>query len=208
MPDFSIEDEISGPVCGLDEAGRGPIAGPVVAACVYIPPEIRNSDVWRDVNDSKKIAPARRAALNETIKAHARWGVGIASAREIEDINILQASFLAMRRAFEGMNINKKFTALIDGNRLPRDFPCPARAVVRGDSISVSIAAASIIAKCARDEIMTALAREHPVYGWDKNAGYPTPEHIAAITAHGITDHHRKTYAPVASVLTGSTKSR
>jgi ribonuclease HII len=201
MPDFSFErDEF---VCGLDEVGRAPLAGPVVAACVFVFPEKRNHGVWRDVKDSKALTKKRREDLCPQIKEHVAWAIAEASAREIENINIIQATFLAMKRAYLAMcrdfDLTIK-TALIDGNLAPA-LPCATQAIVKGDSKSVSIAAASILAKVYRDNLMADLAREHNHYGWERNVGYPTAEHMAAIDKHGITDHHRRSFAPVRNFM-------
>jgi ribonuclease HII len=201
VPDFCLESQIGGPACGLDEAGRGPIAGPVVAACVLIAPEARGLPLWAAVDDSKRLPEKRREALAAEIRACALWGLGSASVAEIDALNIFRATFLAMARAVHAMSPPPGAVALVDGNRVPEAFPVSARAVVRGDSVSVSIAAASILAKVARDEIMRALAREHPEYGWERNAGYPTPAHLAALARHGPTPHHRISFAPVKKAL-------
>lgn len=204
-PDFSFEEsEESALVCGIDEAGRAPLAGPVVAACVYAPPDIRKEPFWCDVNDSKIIARPRRERLAECVRASCAFGIARAEVEEIDAINIFQASLLAMRRACETMIRDFRLAmelALIDGKFTPQGLPCPALALVGGDGRSRSIAAASILAKTARDEIMATLAREHPGYGWERNAGYPVPEHVAALERLGITPHHRRSFAPVRAVL-------
>ncbi|MEX0970213.1 MAG: ribonuclease HII [Paracoccaceae bacterium] len=194
MPDLHFENQHPAPVCGVDEAGRGPWAGPVVAAAVvldldYIP---------RGLDDSKKLSAARRAVLCDAIKARARWGVGIASVDEIDRLNILRANDLAMARAVAGLGAA---FALIDGNRIPPGFPLPARAIVKGDSLSLSIAAASIIAKETRDDIMAALARAYPGYGWETNAGYGVAAHRAGLQRLGITPHHRRSFKPIHKML-------
>jgi ribonuclease HII len=199
MPDFALEDEIGGRACGLDEVGRGPLAGPVVAACVYIPPDVRALPFISEIKDSKKLAPAKLEKLHGLITAHCVWAVAEISPQMIDEINILQASLLAMRRAME--EAGEAFDhALVDGNRLPQ-LPCPATAVVKGDSKSASIAAASIVAKFTRDRMMWALHKEYPHYGWDGNVGYPTKAHIEGISLHGITEHHRKSFGPVRDYL-------
>jgi len=199
-PDFSLEKKAGGLVCGLDEVGRAPLAGPVVAACVYIPEENRRKHIWRKVNDSKLLPRKDREALFEDIKAHSLYAVAESSAREIESLNIVHASFLAMTRAYEevasGLETVEIEIALIDGH-IAMPLPCHTEAIIKGDSKSVSIAAASILAKVTRDRLMTGLAREHPHYGWESNAGYPTKDHLEGIRQHGITDHHRKTFASV-----------
>jgi ribonuclease HII len=196
MPDFTLENEYDSIVIGVDEVGRGPLAGPVVAAAVYIPPENRNHPVWKDVQDSKKLSAIRRDILFSVIKGQCVFGIAEASVTEIDELNILQATFLAMRRSIEQMKLNNPYI-LIDGNRLPKNWPWDSRAIIKGDSKSVSIAAASILAKVTRDKMMEDLSKTHPFYGWDNNAGYGTPEHLAALTTHGITPHHRQSFAPV-----------
>ena len=208
MPDFSLEDKAGGMVCGLDEAGRGPLAGPVVAACVYIPPEKRRLDFVSKINDSKQLPHHKREELFILIQEHCVIGIAESSSEEIDSINILQASMRAMGRAFAiALKNANGVTALIDGNHVPR-LPCLAMPVVKGDSRSFSIAAASILAKVTRDRLMQMLAIEHPYYGWERNAGYPSPAHIRAIDRHGITPHHRKSYEPVRNFLAFGTTQR
>ncbi len=205
MPDLKIEKSLglNGLIAGFDEAGRGPWCGPVVAACVcwpdlQVPEELANA-----INDSKKITAKKREALFPKIMAsNAIVGIGQASAEEIDEMNILQASFLAMYRALEQVRakgVHPVF-GLIDGNRLPAwDMPC--QAVIGGDGKSLSIGAASIVAKVVRDRLMADLAKEFPEYGWERNAGYGTAEHIQALKEHGPTVHHRKSYAPIKKIL-------
>ena len=200
MPDFVLEDQQNGWVIGVDEVGRGPLAGPVVAAAVYIPPDRRLHPVWRDVQDSKKLSSVRREVLFDVIKGQCLFGLGEASVAEIDQINILQATFLAMRRAIEMVVDTHGIPApflLIDGNRRPKDWFWECQTVVKGDAKSVSIAAASILAKVTRDRLMADLAQDFPAYGWAQNAGYGTPEHLSALSTHGITPHHRLSFAPV-----------
>ena len=197
-PDFSIEDQYSGTVCGLDEVGRGPLAGPVVAACVIIPRDARHHDFISDIRDSKKLSFKKLEYLNDKIIEHFPHAITEISPQEIDEINILQASLKAMRVAYEMLKDIDH--ALVDGNKAPK-LPCPVTTVVKGDAKSVTIAAASIIAKVYRDRIMTRLALEYPHYGWERNAGYPAPGHLAALQVHGITPHHRKSYAPVRRLL-------
>lgn len=197
-PDFSCEDE-AGPgavVCGVDEVGRGPIAGPVLAAAVILPRNLP-AELADAIDDSKKLTLARREALVPLIERHAvAFAVAEASVAEIDDINILQAALLAMTRAVAGLGVVPDL-ALVDGNRAPKGLPCPARTLVKGDSRSLSIAAASILAKVARDRLMVDLDRQFPGYGWAKNAGYPTPAHLAALPLLGVTPWHRRSFAPV-----------
>ncbi len=203
MPDFSFEMQVKGAVCGLDEVGRAPLVGPVTAACVYIPEQYKSADIWALVNDSKKTPKKKREAFAEQIKTHSIWGIAEASAREVEDINIVQASFLAMRRAYETVANKAGFhfkCALIDGHLSP-PFPCPVQTIIKGDSKSVSIAAASIIAKVDRDALLAKLSQTYPHYGWERNAGYPTREHLNAININGVTAHHRRNFAPIRNYL-------
>jgi len=195
-PDDWFEQASKTPVCGVDEAGRGPWAGPVVAGAVIL-------DLTRiphGVNDSKKLTAPRREAIFGEIMATAKVGIGIASVAEIDEINILQASFLAMRRAVADLSVDPAF-ALIDGNKIPPDLPCAAKAIIKGDSRSVSIAAASIIAKVTRDRIMTALAADFPGYGWEKNKGYGVPAHKSGLEHLGVTPHHRVSFKPIHKML-------
>ena len=198
-PDFSIESRCDGLVCGIDEVGRGPLAGPVVAACVIIPDDIKNLDFVSQLNDSKKVAPKKREYLFDEITSHCIYGVAQASVREIDDINILQASLLAMKRAYLSMGHAAQM-ALVDGNKLP-PLPCKAQAIVKGDSVSSSIAAASILAKVTRDRMMQELDVLYPGYGWNTNAGYGAKVHMDALDSLGITPHHRTTFAPIRNRL-------
>lgn len=203
MPDLSLETEAGAPhvlVAGVDEAGRGPLAGPVVSAAVILPAEGLPDDLAAAIDDSKALSAVKREAVLPAILAHCEVGVGMASVAEIDRINVLQATFLSMCRAVEALSETPAI-ALIDGNRLPRDLPCPGRTIVKGDSRSLSIAAASIVAKVTRDRIMAELAGRHPGYGWDRNAGYGTKEHLAALRSLGVTPHHRRSFAPVSERL-------
>lgn len=185
------------PVCGIDEAGRGPLAGPVVTACVFIPPEHVKHPVWRDVNDSKQLTFAKRDFLYELIMERCIYSVAEATVDEIDNLNIHHATLLAMKRAYDGVhNRVEKVLALIDGKFVPKQLDCEAQAVVKGDSLSLSIAAASILAKVTRDRYMLKLHEEFPHYGWDTNVGYSTAQHMSAIEKYGICAHHRKSYAP------------
>lgn len=200
MPDFELEDMHDGPVFGLDEVGRGPLAGPVITACVYIPQHARELAFISDLKDSKKISKPKLEVLYGLITQHCEWQVAEISPAEVDEINVLQASLKGMCIACNSMATEPAF-ALIDGNRMPKELCCNAQTVVKGDNKSYSIAAASIVAKVTRDRIMKALHQEHPHYGWDSNAGYPSPAHLEGIDAHGITDHHRKSYAPIKNYL-------
>ena len=185
-------------VCGVDEAGRGPLAGPVFAAAVILD----GARPIAGIDDSKKLAAGRREALAIEIRAHAMaWAVASASVEEIDELNILQASLLAMRRAVEKLTVTPQ-QVLVDGLHCPR-VSMPVRAVVRGDTTVTVIAAASILAKVARDEEMMALHRDLPQYGFDRHKGYPTRAHLDALRAHGVSVVHRRTFAPVRVVLGG-----
>ncbi len=206
MPDFSLEDQYDGIVCGLDEVGRGPLAGSVVAACVYIPDHVREADWIKDVKDSKKLSEAKLEHLFTHITQTCPHGIARVIPAEIDEINILQAALKAMRLSLETSKL-APVHILVDGNRLPKDLCAPATPVIKGDNLSKSIAAASIIAKVTRDREMRALAAQYPGYGWESNVGYPAPKHLEAINDLGITPHHRKTFAPVRRFIeTGNTR--
>ena len=196
-PDYSFEEACSkSPVCGIDEAGRGPWAGPVVASAVIL----NAADIPEGLNDSKKLTAKRRDALFDAINEAAQVGVGIATVQEIDEINILQATFLAMRRAVDALP-NQPAYALIDGNKVPPDLICEAEAIVKGDGRSVSIAAASIIAKVTRDRITVTLAHQFPGYGWERNAGYGVKAHQKGLHRLGVTPHHRVSLKPIHKLL-------
>lgn len=195
-PTYDFEATCDRPVCGIDEAGRGPLAGPVVAAAVILDP----GALPDGLDDSKRLTADRRQVLNAELASMAMIGVGTASVVEIDEINILNATMLAMRRAVDALPVPPR-AALVDGNRCP-DLPCPAQTVVKGDQKCLSIAAASIVAKVHRDRLMTDLAAKFPVYGWRSNVGYGTAEHLAALKNHGATPHHRRSFSPVRAVLT------
>ncbi len=190
-PDFELETASSGIVAGIDEAGRGPWAGPVIAAAVVL----TVGRIPEGLDDSKKLSAKKRALLYDQILAAARIGVGHATVAEIDATNILAASLQAMARAVADLDIDIDL-ALVDGNQAPQ-LHCPVKTVVKGDSKSLSIAAASIIAKVTRDRIMTDLAASFPAFGWQNNAGYGTAQHAEALEIQGVTLHHRRTFAPV-----------
>ncbi len=202
MPDFEIEDIArrdlapDALIAGVDEVGRGPWAGPVVAAAVIL----ARGAVPDGLDDLKALSKARREALFDEITGAATIGCGMASVAEIDTLNILQASLLAMTRAVEALG-SAPHMALVDGNRAPR-LACPVKTVVKGDAKSLSIAAASIIAKVTRDRLMAELAIEHPAYGWERNAGYGTAEHREGLQLVGICRHHRKSFAPIRQLMT------
>jgi ribonuclease HII len=183
-------------LAGVDEGGRGPLAGPVIAAAVILDPNA----IPEGLADSKALSAKKREALNALILQCAWVGVGEASVEEIDEINILHASLLAMERAVAALPEVPQHI-LVDGNKLPKRLPCPATAVVKGDARSQSIAAASIVAKTHRDAIMQDLAQQYPGYGWEKNAGYPTKQHREALVKIGLTPHHRRSFKPVHNIL-------
>ncbi len=203
MPNFEFEEKYRAQgfnrIAGIDEAGRGPWAGPVVAGAVILNLDNLSDTLLAGLDDSKKLSAGKRDALYEGLMERAHVGVGVASVEEIDTINILQATFLAMTRAVEGLPNRPEF-ALVDGNKLP-PFSYPAEAIVKGDSRSLSIAAASIIAKVTRDRIMTELGELHPGYAWEKNMGYGTKAHQAGLERLGVTVHHRKSYKPIINIL-------
>lgn len=183
-------------ICGVDEAGRGPLAGPVFAAAVILDPTKRIVGL----RDSKKLTPARREALAIQIKANAlAWSIAQCSEAEIDEINILQASMLAMRRAIEGLKIQPTL-ALIDGNRCPI-IAIRTEAIIGGDDKVPAISAASILAKTARDAALVILHQQYPHYAFDQHKGYPTELHLERLRAHGVSPVHRRTYAPVRALL-------
>ncbi len=206
MPDFAIERGCTGVVCGIDEAGRGPLAGPVVAAAVIIDRRRFRGELREVLDDSKVLSRELREGCYRALVACARIGavsigVGAASAREIDRVNILRASLCAMARAVAALGVMPDI-ALVDGNVAP-PLRCPVKTVVKGDALSFSIAAASVVAKVTRDRIMHGLALRYPGYGWERNVGYATAEHGAAIRRLGVTLHHRRSFAPVRLALSG-----
>jgi ribonuclease HII len=196
LPTFDFETEMMDlhglPVAGIDEAGRGPWAGPVVVAAVILNPD----RIPAGINDSKMLTPEAREELYDQIMATACVSVAIGQVKRIDRDNILQASLWGMRAAFRGLQVPKA-AALIDGNLVPKRFPGKARAIVAGDALSLSVGAASIIAKVTRDRIMVKLAKRYRRYGWESNKGYGTPEHARAVQKHGVCTHHRKSFAPI-----------
>ncbi len=198
MPDLAWERRFGGIVCGVDEVGRGPLAGPVVAAAVVLqfrdpPPGLEGLD------DSKMLTAASRERYAAVLRSCGRIGIGAASVAEIDRLNILGATMLAMARAVAALGVVPD-VALVDGNRAP-ELGCRVHAMVGGDGLSLSIAAASVVAKVTRDRAMAALGLRYDRYGWHRNAGYPTAEHRAAIEAHGVTPHHRRSFEPVRAAL-------
>jgi ribonuclease HII len=195
MPDFALEMSCRGVVCGIDEAGRGPLAGPVVAAAVILDRRRLPRALRYGLDDSKKLTREAREEFAAMLARCARIGVGAASVDEIDRRNILQATLAAMGRAVAALGILPEI-ALVDGN-CPPPLPCRVRTVIGGDGLSLSIAAASVIAKVTRDGLMRRLAQRYGGYGWHTNVGYGTPEHQAALQALGLTPHHRRSFAPV-----------
>ncbi|MBQ66054.1 MAG: ribonuclease HII [Rhodobacteraceae bacterium] len=199
-PDFTFEASLMGQgyplIAGVDEVGRGPLAGPVTAAAVILDP----SNIPQGLNDSKKLSAKRRENLYDLILKSATVAVAHVSVEEIDRINILQASLLAMRNAVAALNPQPAHL-LIDGNRVPDPINIPAQPIVKGDGKSLSIAAASIVAKTVRDRLMAELSLQNPGYGWEKNAGYPSKQHILALQRLGVTPHHRRSFRPVHNIL-------
>ena len=206
MPHFIYESRLlktmTGPICGVDEAGRGPLAGPVVAAAVILD----RARFPKGLNDSKQLDEETREELFPLILDMAvAVGVGEASVDEIDLVNIRQATHLAMARAVRALKVSAAF-ALVDGNDPPA-LPCKCDTLVGGDGRSLSIAAASIIAKVTRDRLMTRLHHDHPGYNWCNNKGYGTPEHYSGLKRHGVTVHHRRSFAPIRQILSGAEPS-
>ena len=187
-------------IAGVDEVGRGPLAGPVVAAAVILPLNFNQEIDLVGLTDSKKLTSKQREKFDLLIKETAVcWALGEANLDEIDELNILHATMLAMQRAVAALSI-KPDEILVDGNRTP-DFGIPASSVIGGDAKHACISAASVIAKVSRDQLMKKYAKDYPDYGWQTNSGYPTKQHLAALQQHGITPHHRLSFAPVAAIL-------
>lgn len=186
-------------VCGMDEVGRGPLAGPVMAASVVMdcrfPVRLQS-----ELRDSKKLSDSKRRAIAAVLPDYCAFAIGRAECDEIDSMNILQASFLAMRRAMETLPVRPDL-AVIDGNRLPKDWQIPCRAVVGGDGKIAQIAAAAILAKVARDDVMRSLHLDYPHYGWGNNMGYGTAAHLAALREYGVTPHHRCSFRPIQQII-------
>jgi ribonuclease HII len=200
MPDLALELSLGGVVAGIDEVGRGPLAGPVVAAAVVLDRATLPPRLAAELDDSKKLTARRRDELAELVAVSCAVGIGRAEVAEIDSLNILNATFLAMRRAYQALGVAADW-ALVDGNRPPDGLPCPVRCVVGGDGLSLSIAAASVVAKVYRDRLMAELAGQWPGYGWERNAGYGTAQHLEALRRLGPTPHHRRSFAPVAQMI-------
>ena len=207
MPDFSFEDNLglapNAIIVGVDEVGRGPLAGPVTAAAVFLNRMKITSDLLSKIDDSKKLSQKSRAILCKKIKEVSHFGIGWASIKEIDEFNVLEATMLAMQRAVtllsQQITLDPDYI-FIDGNKVPK-LKFPSKPIVRGDEKSISIAAASIVAKSERDAFMISLSMLYPGYGWEKNVGYGTRQHLAAIERYGITSHHRRSFKPIAKCL-------
>ena len=204
MPDLSIENKKRqlnfNTIAGVDEAGRGPWAGPVCSAIVIL-----NKDhIPEGINDSKKISEKKRMELYEEILLNHECGIGFASPEEIDQLNILEATFLSMKRALKNISIKPDYI-LVDGNLSPK-FKIPHETIIKGDNISMSIAAASILAKVERDKFMLNIDKEYPEYKWKKNKGYGTKDHQNALNANGASKYHRKSFSPIRKILSLSAK--
>ncbi|MEN8838571.1 MAG: ribonuclease HII [Celeribacter marinus] len=199
-PDYSFETHATARgysrIVGVDEVGRGPLAGPVTACAVWLDP----NRIPDGLNDSKALTEKRRLMLYEQIMEVADVSIASCSVEEIDEINILQASLRAMERAVAGLSVAADYV-LVDGNKIPKAFGVDAEAIVKGDARSVSISAASIVAKTWRDSLMVDLAQQHPGYGWEKNAGYGTKLHLDGLRNLGVTPHHRRSFKPVHNIL-------
>lgn len=192
-------------IAGIDEVGRGPLCGSVIAASVCFSPKHFDYSLWKEINDSKKLSAIKREKIFDKLYKASKnnevyIGVGESTVEEIDKINILQATFLAMTRSAMSLSIIPEYF-LIDGNKTPPSFPYESEAIIKGDSKSLSIAAASIVAKVIRDNKMKELAKEFPEYKWEKNAGYGTKEHLFALKKYGITKYHRKSFAPIKNMI-------
>lgn len=194
-PSYKFDQAYETPIIGVDEVGRGPLAGPVISAAIILNKE----KIPEGINDSKKLSKKKREVINEELISQHSFAIGIASVEEIDKINILQASLLAMKRAVLNLNI-KPQTILVDGNKLP-DLEYNMYSIIKGDSKSISIAAASIIAKVYRDKLMQDLSLQYPGYYWEKNSGYGTKQHLLALNSLGVTPIHRKSFAPIYNML-------
>ena len=194
-PSYKFDQVYETPIIGVDEVGRGPLAGPVISAAIVLNKE----KIPEGINDSKKLSKKKREVINEELISQHKFAIGIASVEEIDKINILQASLLAMKRAVLNLNI-KPQTILVDGNKLP-DLEYNMYPIIKGDSKSISIAAASIVAKVYRDKLMQDLSLQYPGYYWEKNSGYGTKQHLLALDNLGVTPIHRKSFAPIYNML-------
>ncbi len=197
LPDLSQEIACGfKPVCGVDEVGRGPWAGPIVAGAVILP-EDHNIE---GIADSKALSKPKRERIAALLHEQAFIGLGLVEVSELDEIGLTAANDLAMARAIQSLQERPAY-ALVDGRRSPKGLSCPCTAIIKGDAISLSIAAASIVAKVHRDQIMSRLAKDFPHYGWETNAGYGTAAHRAGLKSHGVTPHHRRSFKPIADIL-------
>lgn len=198
----TFDDQFNQPVCGIDEVGRGPLCGPVVAACAFIKPESYNAPEWQSITDSKKITAKKRESLFDFICKNTIYGISEVAPQEIDTLNIHHATLLAMKNAYERIadKLPDNTLALVDG-KFPPNLSCDIQTVIKGDSLSLSIGAASIIAKVYRDRLMNKYHEEFPYYGWDTNSGYGTKVHIEGLAEHGLTPHHRLSFAPCAALV-------
>jgi ribonuclease HII len=197
----NFDAQFNAPLCGIDEVGRGPLAGPVTSACVMIKPDTLDNPLWQTITDSKKLTAKKREALFDFIIENSWHGLAELPPTEIDRLNIHHATLAAMKKAYEAMLANNcpvPALALIDGKFSP-SLPCKTQTVIKGDSLSISIGAASIIAKVTRDRQMAALHADYPHYAWNSNAGYGTKAHMEGIEEHGVTPHHRMSFAPCAA---------
>ncbi len=197
--DIQKESQYPTPVAGVDEVGRGPWAGPVIA-CACILPSDFPTEILEQLQDSKKITAKKREILAPLICQYSDYALGEASVKEIDTLNILQATFLAMRRAIQNLSVKPHFI-LVDGNHCIQDISIPQESLIKGDSLCASIAAASIVAKVHRDKIMSDLAKEFSGYGWESNAGYGTKAHQEGLAKFGVSQHHRKSFKPIQQLL-------
>ncbi|MEM7618733.1 MAG: ribonuclease HII [Pseudomonadota bacterium] len=197
-----FDAQFNQPVCGIDEVGRGPLCGPVVAACAFIKPESYDAPEWQNITDSKKITAKKRETLFDFICENSIYGISEISPQEIDRLNIHHATLLAMKRAFEEIlyKLPENMLALVDG-KFPPNLSCKVQTVIKGDSLSLSIGAASIIAKVHRDRLMKKYHEEFPHYGWDTNSGYGTKVHMQGLAEYGLTPHHRLSFAPCAALV-------
>ena len=197
-----FDAQFSKPVCGIDEVGRGPLCGPVVAACVYIRPESYQESLWLNITDSKKITAKKREALFDFIRENTVYGISEVTPQEIDTLNIHHATLLAMKNAYCQIanKLPNNILALVDG-KFPPNLSCETQTVIKGDSLSLSIGAASVIAKVYRDRLMKKYHDEYPHYGWDTNSGYGTIAHMQGLAEFGLTPHHRLTFSPCTKLL-------
>ncbi|MEM6812249.1 MAG: ribonuclease HII [Pseudomonadota bacterium] len=201
MDSIKFDQQFNQPVCGIDEVGRGPLAGPVVAACVFIKPESQNEVFWAEITDSKKISAKKREILFDKIITHSLYGIAELSSLEVDRLNIHQATLEAMKLAYEMVadQLPDDVMALVDG-KFPPKLRCKTQTVIKGDSLSTSIGAASILAKVHRDRLMHQFHEEYPYYAWNSNAGYGTKAHMEGLQKYGLSPYHRLSFAPCSKI--------